>query len=370
MTRHLTFLTHPIAFILTVFLIIQPSYGQGRTTDVQTDLVRFEQLDSTVKILGTIVARKEVAITASVNGPIEKILVDIGDRVVKNQRIAIIKDDLLKANAQIQKANLDQALAAAETQEIRIALRQQEFERLKKLQGSVSFSLAKLEDKKKEVAAERSQLHEAKASILSARGNLKTAEINVARTKIVSPFQGVVTAKHIETGAYANVGTQIISMLDDYDIEIATDIPTHLIAGLKIGDQVNVVFSNGGQAQAKIRAFSASETLATRTRRVWFTPLNRDQWPQSVAVNQSVDIEIPESSNERQLTIHQDAVLVRGGSRIAFVVVDNQAQPRNLILGRTINGRFVVISGVNENEQVVTRGNERLQPGQSVNIKP
>ncbi|MEM7072819.1 MAG: efflux RND transporter periplasmic adaptor subunit [Pseudomonadota bacterium] len=340
--------------------------AQGQPAIVEVDPVRMDQVSDHVQLLGTVIARREVSIAASVAGPVARMMVNIGDRVEAGDVIARLSDDLLQAELAQAQAQLDYALAAAETQRHRIQLGAQELDRLRKLRGSVSFSPARLEDKEQEMVATRSQLEELKANIVAAQATRENRQINLMRAQIRAPFSGIVTEKHIEAGAYAAIGTPIVSMLDDLDVEIATDVPTDLIDGLDIGRQVRVVFGSGEEARARLRALSASETLATRTRRVWFSRTDGSKWPKTLAVNQSVDVFVPRGAGGVRLTIHKDAVILRGGERMAFIVEDGLAKLRTLELGDSIQDRFVVKSGVVDGEEAVIRGNERLRPDQPV----
>ncbi len=353
-------------------VFLDASYAQqDQSVNVGVDQVRMIDASNHIKLLGTIVTRKEVSIAASINGPVASIDVNVGDRLQKGDVVGVLASDLLHANVDLAQARFNQAKAAVKTQERRIELETQKLVRLDKLRGSVSFSQAVFEDQEKEIATMQSALIEAQANLQATQATLAIATINVERTTIRAPFAGVITAKHIDVGAYASVGTQIVSMLDDRNVEIATDVPAKLVASLRANSNVSVVFSNEQVGTARVRAFSASETLTTRTRRIWFEPIEDQQWPKAIAVNQSVDVEIPGLTAGKQLTISKDAVLVRSGLKTAFAIVDGKAQPRNLVLDDgSVQGRFIVLSGVQEGEQVIVKGNERLRPGQSVSVKP
>ena len=71
------------------------------------------------------------------------------------------------------------------------------------------------------------------------------------------------------------------------------------------------------------------------------------------------------------LTVHKDAVTVMQGNRMVFLVdKEKLAQPRPVMLGSAVGGRFEVLEGLVEGDLVVVRGNERLQPGQEVMFQP
>ena len=68
------------------------------------------------------------------------------------------------------------------------------------------------------------------------------------------------------------------------------------------------------------------------------------------------------------LSVHKDAVTRQGPKSMVFVVVDGTAQIRDVRLGEPVGNRFEVVGGLDEGDQVVIRGNERLRPNDKVRI--
>ena len=54
---------------------------------------------------------------------------------------------------------------------------------------------------------------------------------------------------------------------------------------------------------------------------------------------------------------------------LAYIVKEEKVEIRPLKLGEAVGNRFIVLSGIKENDITVIKGNERLRPGQSVSIK-
>jgi multidrug efflux pump subunit AcrA (membrane-fusion protein) len=68
------------------------------------------------------------------------------------------------------------------------------------------------------------------------------------------------------------------------------------------------------------------------------------------------------------LAVPKDAVVNMGQNYLVYVVSEGVAQPLPVQLGNASNGMIEVMGELKENMQVVTRGNERLRPGQPVQI--
>jgi hypothetical protein len=66
------------------------------------------------------------------------------------------------------------------------------------------------------------------------------------------------------------------------------------------------------------------------------------------------------------VSVHKDAVIARGAGYIVYAVEEGKAQLKQVELGEAAGKRTEVLSGLIAGDLVVTRGNERLRPGQDV----
>ena len=87
-----------------------------------------------------------------------------------------------------------------------------------------------------------------------------------------------------------------------------------------------------------------------------------------LAAHQSVTVYVPVGARRDVVTVHKDAVIQRGRERIVYVVSDDTAEVRRIVLGEPTGSRYEVLDGLKEGDLVVVRGNERLRPGDKVRI--
>ena len=211
------------------------------------------------------------------------------------------------------------------------------------------------------------ELAERQAHLTQALAELNRAALNLTDTEIRAPFDGVVSEKHTDVGAYVNVGGAVVSLINDLDLEVEADVPTDRLAGLDAGAVVDFMLDDGTRHSAIVRAVVPEENALTRTRLVRFTPAF-DQTRKALAVNQAATVNIPIGVAREVVTIHKDAIVRRGGNAMVFVVRDGTTEMRPVQLGEAASDRFVVLAGVEAGEAVVIRGNETLQPGQQVRV--
>lgn len=367
--------TKLVSACLIVFsLSASQAIAQEDPTLVGVDKVRTEPLKQTVPVIGRLIAAQAGVVAARVSGPIGEMKVRVGDRIEKGDIIAVLVDDSLLWKFELSKAQASEARAAMQTAKATFDLRSQELKRLTKLKESAAFSQARLEDKKIEVASARSAIAEAGAALTRAQASQKLDEINLYNAKVRAPFSGVVSKRHTDVGAYVNVGSPVVDLIDDQHLEIEANVPAKRIDGLKPGTVISFRLEtesarSSDNLPATVRAVVPDEDPLTRTRTVRFTT-NFSIFKNSLATNQSVMLSLPAGEASNVVTVHKDAVINRNGNDLVYLVEDGSANIRPLKLGEAVGTRFVVRRGLKVNDVVVVRGNERLRPGQKVRYEP
>ena len=110
------------------------------------------------------------------------------------------------------------------------------------------------------------------SAIGEAEAELKRAEIDLYNTRILAPYDGMVSETHTEVGAYVGIGTRVVSMISDREIEIEAEVPPDRVAGLVPGATVRFRLDDGTSHIAEVRSVIPQENVRTRTRPVRFLP--------------------------------------------------------------------------------------------------
>ncbi len=342
--------------------------GAEPVTKVVVDRVRLVDMSQTMPVIGRFVARQSGVVAALTRGPVEAVLVDVGDRVERGAVLARLVPDRMRARRDLEAARVKEMEAALRTAEAQVRITLGELERLRGLRRSAAFSQARYNDKMNEVAKHRSAVREAEAALARARAELRLAEIDLHNALIRAPYGGVVVQRHTVAGAYVDVGDPVVTLINDEAMEIEADVPSDRLFGLVPGRVVAVRLDDGSRHEAVVRAQVPSENAMTRTRPVRFTPrLHPDAAKAApVAANQSVTVLVPLSAPRRVVTVHKDAIIPRGSDKFVVVVRDGRAERRRVRLGAAVGERFEVTHGLEAGELAVIRGNERLRDGQAV----
>ena len=355
------------ALCIAVALAASPSYAQPvaqPATLVTVDAVVREAFTEEIPIIGRLVAVQDGAVASRIAGTVAEILAEVGDRVRRGEVLARLSTELLEVQSRRAKAARDAAAA-------QLALAELTEKRLSGLTDSAAISRAAYDEavQQKHIAAARAR---------EAESAFAQAELELTYAEIRAPFDGVLTARFAEVGSFLQRGQDIARLLADRRLEAEADIPHNRIGGIRLGGKVAMRLDDDREHMATVRAVIPQEDPRTRTRRVRFsTDLGGDAGavaadfsaaPKWLAAEQSVTLLIPAGAAREVISVHKDAVIRRGAAAMVFVVTDGVAQPRPVRLGAAAGARLEVLDGLAPGELVVVRGNERLQPNQSVRV--
>jgi RND family efflux transporter MFP subunit len=304
---------------------------------IHTVVVENKARPSSEEVVGTVRAKLRAAIEAKISARIEALLVAPGQLLKAGELIAQLDPREIQAR-------LDQTLALRE-QATRDLARGRE-----------------LLDKKITTQADFDAV-QARARV--AEGAAREMETMLGYTKVVAPFDGIVTRKLADVGDLAAPGKPIIEMEDPRALRFEADVPESLVGNVKLGAKFPVQVAEGAAriegtvvevapvADAASRTFLVKLDLPTvegarsgQFGRVW------------VPTGESKSIRVPTS-----------AVVVRGQMECVFVVTDEHAQLRIVRTGKRTDGEVEILSGVNSGERVISEGAEPLRDGQPVTLK-
>ncbi|MEX2454630.1 MAG: hypothetical protein WD470_07995, partial [Rhodospirillaceae bacterium] len=124
---------------------------------------------------------------------------------------------------------------------------------------------------------------------------------------------------------------------------------------------------DGTEHLAEVRSIVPQENVRTRTRPVRFAP-KFGETSKPLAANQSVTVDVPVGEISEVVTVHKDAVVYRGQDTVVYAVRNGRAFPVKAKLGDAVGSRFIVLSGLEAGDSVVTHGNETLPPGAEIRL--
>jgi RND family efflux transporter MFP subunit len=168
---------------------------------------------------GTLLPESQFIAAPKIAGRLEKIFVDIGDRVKHGQLIALLDD--AEYVQQVEQARAELEVAAANVEETRSALNlaQREFDRAKALRAKDVVSVSELDVAESQYKSQQAKQKVALAQVAQKEALLKAAKVRLSYTRIEASWQDgdeprVVGERFVDEGAMLKANDPLVSILD------------------------------------------------------------------------------------------------------------------------------------------------------------
>jgi len=205
------------------------------------------------------------------------------------------------------------------------------------------------------------KLRQSEAQIEQLRYEIKQKEVR-------APFAGFVAKEHTQVGEWINPGGAVVTLMDLRNIQITVDVPEQYAVTLSTGSKVGIVVKSisDGRIDGSISALLPQGDAASRTFPVRIRLANP-----AYRIKSGMEAVVTFNLREQKkaLLVPKDAVVTAGSDRLVFVVKDGIATPAGVRILGYYDGNVAVAGNIKAKDQVVTRGNERLRPGQPVEIQ-
>ena len=168
-----------------------------------TQPVTQRSLDLTVAATGNLRPTNQVEVGSEVSGKIDRVYVDVNDRVGRGQVLAQINTDVIEDQIKQSQANLAAARAQVAQAQASLNVDAAQLARLQevyRLSAGKVPSRTELETAQANVARDRAGVNSAQANVAAAQAQLSSSVTNRNRAVIRSPVSGVVLARRVEPG--------------------------------------------------------------------------------------------------------------------------------------------------------------------------
>lgn len=243
-------------------------------------------------VIGEVVPRQGGILAAAIAAPVAAVLAVAGDRVKTGEALARL--DIADRRADLEVARTQVAVAEARigARQAALGVERANLTRQQALRGSAAFNASRLEDSQAEVARLTAEIAVARAEFEEARARMSRLLVDVERSRVLAPYDAVVTARDIDAGDFVTPGRRMFTLVSLVDLEIEADVPTASFALLRRGDRIAARTRDGAPVPVRVRALIPVENPLTRTRTVRFSVEGQP----SLAVGQSIELAVPGGS--------------------------------------------------------------------------
>ena len=340
------------------------------------------------------------------SAPVQRFLVNRGDRVKAGQLLAVLENRDLVAAENAARSQVDQAEAnlrstesaavpeavmkaqtdVASAQEQIDAARRALESRQKLFQdgalarksvddAAVTYAQAKAQF---ETASEhlrtfqsvgkQEQLKTAQAQVAAAQAQYRSAAAQVSYSEIASPITGVIADRPLYAGEMAAPGSPLLMVMDTSRVVARANIPQALTANIGIGNAAVIRLTDGGtEVPARVTVVSPATDPASTTVQVWAEAANPGE---RLKPGAGVRLSIVTATIPRAVVIPAAAILPgeEGGAAVLVVAADSTVHRKTIATGARDGDKVQILSGVSSGEQVVVAGGVGLDDNAKVRI--
>lgn len=336
-----------------------------RVREVGVVTLKAERVTLTAELSGRTNPFAIAEVRPQISGLVLKRLFNEGANVTAGQA-------LYQIDASTYQAARDQAAAQLASSEAAAAVAESKAKRSAALRQREANSVQEFEDSQ---AAAR----QTAAAVQQARANLKTAEINLARTRIVAPITGKIGRSTVTQGALVTANqTEALATIWQLN-PIYVDITQSSAKLLQVrkalgtgkvqpsGTDVRLSLDDGSPYPA-VGHVEFSETavdVATGAVTIRARFPNPDQL---LLPGMFVRVTVPQGDMpEGVLAPQQGISRDPSGTAVAMVVgPDNKVEGRKIVAERTIGDKWLVSSGLKAGDRLIVEGTDKVKPGQIV----
>jgi RND family efflux transporter MFP subunit len=312
-------------------------------------------------------------IYARVNGYIAKWDADIGDRVKKDQVLAMIDTPELDAQHDAVEAQVKASEAEVHVREANVQFAKTTYARWQDSPKGV-VSDQERENKKAQYAVAIAELNAARARVKLDQANVNRLTDLTQFKKVTAPYDGVITSRHVDIGDLVTAGSMegnasLYGIAQSEQIRVVVNVPQAASADLNMVAVARVTTSYQSKRvfDGKIARTSKSINPQARTMRVEIDLLNPDH-ALLPGMYVQVEFQLKPTSFVR---VPASAMLLSTRGRPQVAVIDDGGRIRfkDVTIGRDYGDFVEIESGIAEGEKVALNVSNQIATGDRVTLR-
>lgn len=324
------------------------AHEEAQLPPVTVTQVRATRIAPQASYPGTVMSRNDSRIAADVEGRVDWVA-DVGTVVATGDVIARLDPNVARMENDSAQANVARLAA-------QVRFDRAQAQRLQELHERKVVSKAAVDQANSTRDANEAALKQADASA-------KRSAFRLERSEIRAPFAGRVVSRLINAGEYASPGKEIVRLVDQDAIEIATQVPIAAMAFLREGMSVTVELQ-GKHVETPVRVIVPVGDAQSRTVEVRLA-----LQAGSAFVADAVKVMIPTAEPRKVLAVPRDALVLREENTYLFKLSGENKAERIAVEMGAADGDLVEVTGMlKEGERVIIRGAEQIESGQKVRL--
>lgn len=350
------------------FLVRAPAAPPARVASPWTGPVpvrvvdaRLENLSVEVKAIGTVTPLNNVVVRSRVDGQLQSVLFQEGERVKAGELLAEIDPAPYRVRLAQAEGQKQQNLAQLKNAENDLAVYRRLFE-----QDSIA---------RQQLDTQAALVNQLRGTLMSDQAQVDDAKLQLDYTRIVAPIAGRLGLRRVDAGNLVSTSDAegIVSITQTQPIGVQFTVPEVQLPAIREAHAAGRLLPveawdrNEQQmlAEGVLTTLDNQIDLATGTLRLKAQFDNRDD---ALFPNQFVNVRLRVRTLEGAVTIPVDAVQYGSQGTYVYMVAEGKAMLRPIRLGPSTGARAAVLEGLKAEDQVVLEGLDRLREGRAVTV--
>lgn len=309
------------------------------TVVVSVAPVVVEDIPIIIDVFGSLRAIDAAAVASEIDGTITEIFFAPGQSVK-------VGDPLVRIDDSLEQALLAQAQAEVELNTV-------EYKRNESLLARKAISTQEVD--------------RAKASLDVSLAQLEIAKADLAKTLIKAPFTGILGEKTLSLGQYVTVGATLLHIVDRSNLLLEYNVSEQFLSQVALGQIVSLTSSAYPDEvfQGTVNFIAPSIDVATRTLAM---EAFIDNAQGRLAPGLSVKLTHILGYKTNGIKIPEESLLPTVEGYRVYVIKDNLAKGVSVEIASRIKGFAYIEKGLSAGDVVVTRGQEKLRDGATIEV--
>ena len=335
---------------------------------ISTKPVAIREVRRTIEMVGTLGGWEEVTISNEAPGTIQQVLVDLGDKVKKGQRLVLLDQReaqlaLAQAEANLQAAKKALTQAQAEWRDADLNLK-----RIKELHSEGVIATSQLDVAQARFDAIEAQVRAREADIDRFKALVDLAQKRLGDTQILAPITGEVRQRLVSLGETVKEKTPLLHLVIIDPLKFQGTVPERFAPDIKVEQPVDVQVEAFTDRVFPGRVLRVSPAVEVQTRSL------------------SLEVKVPNAEgmlkpgffakghiltgvNPQAVFAPEEAVYTFVGITKAFVVQDGTVQERQVKTGTRTEGWIEITEGLQHGEIVATSNLPQLYQGAKIAVE-
>ncbi len=297
---------------------------------VETSKISNQLFSNSFSVPATLEPFETVNVSFESSGIIKKFAFNLGNKIQKGQLIAILDNEIANRQHQLNVINLEKT--------------KNTYNKYKELNSNNNIPKIEFQNMEFELQTAEKQVAISKKT--------------VSFSQIFAPISGIITSKFFNNNDLVQAYSSIITISNNSKLKCIVNLPYQDWSNLNIGDNAIATFSQ------------TNETVIGKITKKIPAPSQAKTYPIEIVISNPaklipgliVDINFDKDKNQQLLAISRNAVIIKSSESFCYVLLNKKIELRKITTGIFNNDFIEIKSGINENEEIISKGIQNITP--------